>query len=111
MKKILTAGLALSATMLTPIAAAAETEVQFWHAFTGRLGELVKAQVEEFNASQDQYTVVESHKGNYSETLNAGIAAFRAGEQPHILMVFEVGTATMMAAEGATKPLRTISTI
>jgi sn-glycerol 3-phosphate transport system substrate-binding protein len=48
---------------------------------------------------------VQSHKGNYSETLNAGIAAFRAGEQPHILMVFEVGTATMMAAEGAIKPV------
>ena len=77
-------------TALSPVAAMAQTEVQFWHAFTGRLGELVKAQVEEFNASQDEFVVVESHKGNYSETLNAGIAAFRAGEQPHILMVFEV---------------------
>ncbi|KKK62909.1 hypothetical protein LCGC14_2999620, partial [marine sediment metagenome] len=51
------------------------------------------------------YTVTASHKGNYSETLNAGIAAFRAGEQPDILMVFEVGTATMMAAQGAIKPV------
>jgi sn-glycerol 3-phosphate transport system substrate-binding protein len=92
-------------TALSPVAAMAQTEVQFWHAFTGRLGELVKAQVEEFNASQDEFVVVESHKGNYSETLNAGIAAFRAGEQPHILMVFEVGTATMMSAEGAIKPV------
>ena len=105
MKKTLIAGLALGSTVLTPIAVSAQTEIQFWHAFTGRLGELVAAQVEEFNASQDDYTVVQSHKGNYSETLNAGIAAFRAGEQPHILMVFEVGTATMMAAEGATKPV------
>ncbi|MEM6657054.1 MAG: sn-glycerol-3-phosphate ABC transporter substrate-binding protein UgpB [Pseudomonadota bacterium] len=92
-------------TALSPVAAMAQTEVQFWHAFTGRLGELVKAQVEEFNASQDEFVVVESHKGNYSETLNAGIAAFRAGEQPHILMVFEVGTATMMSAEGAIRPV------
>ena len=44
-------------------------------------------------------TRLSRHKGNYSETLNAGIAAFRAQEQPHILMVFEVGTATMMAAQ------------
>ena len=78
---------------------------QFWHAFTGRLGELVAAQVEDFNASQDTYTVTATHKGNYSETLNAGIAAFRAGEQPHVLMVFEVGTATMMAAGGAVRPV------
>ncbi|WP_299372984.1 sn-glycerol-3-phosphate ABC transporter substrate-binding protein UgpB [uncultured Tateyamaria sp.] len=108
MKKTLFGVLATSTALLSPLAAAAETEVQFWHAFTGRLGELVKAQVEEFNASQDAYTVVESHKGNYSETLNAGIAAFRAGEQPHILMVFEVGTATMMAAGGAIKPVHEV---
>ncbi|MEL7257679.1 MAG: sn-glycerol-3-phosphate ABC transporter substrate-binding protein UgpB [Pseudomonadota bacterium] len=105
MNKSLIAGLALSGTVLSPLAAYAQTEVQFWHAFTGRLGELVKAQVEEFNASQSDYVVVESHKGNYSETLNAGIAAFRAQEQPHILMVFEVGTATMMSAQGAIKPV------
>lgn len=83
----------------------AQTEIEFWHAFTGRLGELVAEQVETFNASQSDYTVVATHKGNYSETLNAGIAAFRAGEQPDILMVFEVGTATMMAASGAIKPV------
>ncbi len=105
MKKTLLGALAASTALLSPAMATAETEIQFWHAFTGRLGELVKAQVEDFNASQDTYTVVESHKGNYSETLNAGIAAFRAGEQPHILMVFEVGTATMMSAGGATKPV------
>ncbi|NOD97143.1 sn-glycerol-3-phosphate ABC transporter substrate-binding protein UgpB [Ruegeria sp. HKCCD6228] len=104
MKKNLLGALAIT-TALSPLAAMAQTEVQFWHAFTGRLGELVKGQVEEFNASQDEFVVVESHKGNYSETLNAGIAAFRAGEQPHILMVFEVGTATMMSAKGAIKPV------
>lgn len=86
-------------------ASANAAEIQFWHAFTGRLGELVAEQVKTFNESQDEHTVVASHKGNYSETLNAGIAAFRAGEQPHVLMVFEVGTATMMSAKGATKPV------
>ena len=85
--------------------ATAATEIQWWHAFTGRLGDLLAEQVEKFNASQSDYVVVASHKGNYSETLNAGIAAFRAGEQPHILQVFEVGTATMMAAKGAIRPV------
>lgn len=104
MKKLLM-GL-LTGTMMMPTAMAmAETEVQFWHAFTGRLGELVAEQVETFNGSQSDYKIVASHKGNYSETLNAGIAAFRASEQPHILMVFEVGTATMMGAKGAIKPV------
>ena len=105
MKKFLLGAIAAGTTALSPIVASAQTEVQFWHAFTGRLGELVAAQIEEFNASQSDYTVVGTHKGNYSETLNAGIAAFRAGEQPHVLMVFEVGTATMMGAKGAIKPV------
>lgn len=105
MKNITVGAMIAASTMLSPIAAFAQTEVQFWHAFTGRLGELVATQVEDFNASQSDYTVIANHKGNYSETLNAGIAAFRSGEQPHILMVFEVGTATMMSASGAIRPV------
>tara|TARA_R110002072_G_scaffold64043_1_gene158767 strand:- start:2659 stop:3969 length:1311 start_codon:yes stop_codon:yes gene_type:complete len=97
--------LASASTIVLAVPVAAQTEVEFWHAFTGRLGELVAEQVETFNASQSDYAVTATHKGNYSETLNAGIAAFRAGEQPDILMVFEVGTATMMAAAGAIKPV------
>ncbi|WP_299694999.1 sn-glycerol-3-phosphate ABC transporter substrate-binding protein UgpB [uncultured Tateyamaria sp.] len=103
--KLSTSFIAATAMLGATQAAYAQTEVQFWHAFTGRLGELVAEQVDTFNASQSDYTVVQTHKGNYSETLNAGIAAFRAGEQPHILMVFEVGTATMMAAQGAVRPV------
>ena len=105
MKHKLFAGAAVAASLaLQPIAASAATEIQWWHAFTGRLGDILAKQVETFNASQSDYTVVGSHKGNYSETLNAGIAAFRAGQQPHILMVYEAGTATMMKAKGAIKP-------
>ncbi len=103
-KNMLRAG-TLAAVTLWAGAAAAATEIQWWHAFTGRLGDLLAEQVEKFNASQSDFVVVATHKGNYSEALNAGIAAFRAGEQPHILMVFEVGTATMMSAKGAIKPV------
>jgi len=95
--------LAGSVLISSPVIAA--TQIDFWHAFSGRLGELLQEQVNSFNASQSDYEVVATSKGNYSETLNAGIAAFRAGEQPDILQVFEVGTATMMAATGAIKPV------
>jgi len=105
MKKNLLRGILAGSLLASSSVALAQTEVQFWHAFTGRLGELVAEQIETFNLSQSEYKVVGSHKGNYSETLNAGIAAFRAKEQPHILMVFEVGTATMMGAKGAVKPI------
>ena len=85
--------------------ALAETEIQWWHALTGANNEVVNKLASDFNASQKDYKVVPSYKGSYAETMNAGIAAFRAGNAPHILQVFEVGTATMMAATGAIKPV------
>ncbi len=83
----------------------AQTEIQWWHAMGGANGERVDKIAADFNASQSDYVVVPSYKGNYTETMTAAIAAFRAGEQPDIVQVFEVGTATMMAAEGAVYPI------
>src|SRR3954464_15533348 len=72
---------------------------------TGGNNDVVVKLAEEFNASQSEYKVVPVYKGQYADTMNAGIAAFRAGNPPAILQVFEVGTATMMAAKGAVKPV------
>ena len=58
-----------------------------------------------FNASQKEYKVVPTYKGTYDESMTAAIAAFRAGNAPHIQQVFEVGTATMMASKGAIVPV------
>jgi sn-glycerol 3-phosphate transport system substrate-binding protein len=85
--------------------AQAVTEIQWWFAHGGRLGEKVQSIVADFNRLQNQYKVVATYKGNYSDTMMAGIAAFRAKTPPHILQVFEVGTASMMAAKGAIKPV------
>lgn len=85
--------------------ASAQTEIQWWHAMGGALGEWVDDLAQGFNDSQDEYVVVPTYKGTYPETMTAAIAAFRSGEQPHIVQVFEVGTATMMAAEGAVYPV------
>ena len=85
--------------------AQAQTEVQWWHAMGGALGEKVNGIADGFNASQSDYKVTPVYKGNYTETMTGAIAAFRAGEHPHIVQVFEVGTATMMAAKGAIVPV------
>jgi sn-glycerol 3-phosphate transport system substrate-binding protein len=85
--------------------AQAATEIQWWHAMGGRNGEKVNEIAGKFNASQSEYKVVPVYKGNYTETMTAAIAAFRAHQQPHIVQVFEVGTATMMAAKGAVYPV------
>src|ERR1700751_5120625 len=81
------------------------TEIQWWHAMSGPNNDVVVKLANDFNASQSDYKIVLAFKGQYADTLNAGISAFRAGNAPGIIQVFEVGTATMMAAKGAIKPV------
>ncbi len=83
----------------------AQTEIQFWHSMGGALGDKVSELAGKFNDSQKDYKVVATYKGGYPESMTAAIAAYRAGNAPHILQVFEVGTATMMAAKGAIVPV------
>jgi len=83
----------------------AQVEIQWWHAMGGALGEWVNDLAKDFNASQKDYKIVPTFKGTYAESMTAGIAAFRSGNAPHILQVFEVGTATMMASKGAIVPV------
>lgn len=92
--------LAVSTTL-----ASAQTEIQWWHAMGGELGAKLEEIVTGYNESQSDYRVIPSYKGTYPETMTAAIAAFRAREQPAIVQVFEVGTGTMMAAEGAVYPV------
>ncbi|WP_457811781.1 sn-glycerol-3-phosphate ABC transporter substrate-binding protein UgpB [Sinorhizobium meliloti] len=84
--------------------AQAATELQWWHAMTGANNEMIEELTKEFNESQSTYKVVPVFKGTYPETLNAGIAAFRSKQPPAIIQVFDAGSGTMMAAEGAIVP-------
>jgi sn-glycerol 3-phosphate transport system substrate-binding protein len=99
------AGIAATLTLFTTTSAFAVTQITWWHAMTGANAEVVAKITKDFNASQKDYEVVPVFKGTYPEALNAGIAAFRAGQAPDILQVFDVGTGVMMAAEGAVKPV------
>src|SRR5438270_12198308 len=85
--------------------AQAQTEITFWHSMAGALGDKVNELATNFNKSQTQYKVVPSFKGTYPESMTAAIASYRAGNAPHILQVFEVGTGTMMSAKGAIVPV------
>ena len=104
------AALAVCALAL-PLASQAQTEIQWWHAMGGPLGEWVNDLAKDFNASQKDYKVTPTYKGTYDESMTGAIAAFRAGNAPHILQVYEVGTATMMAAKGAIKPVGEVMTL
>lgn len=101
--KTLAMASALAATLFTP--AFAQTEIQWWHSMTAVNGEWVNDLARQFNESQKEFKIVPTYKGQYDESMTAAVAAFRAGNAPHILQVFEVGTATMMASKGAIVPV------
>src|SRR5881392_101327 len=100
-------GLAASVTVALALAtpAYAVTEIQWWHAMTGANNDRVNALAKRFNESQNDYKVTAVFKGSYPEAMAAAIAAYRSGNAPVLLQVFEVGTATMMSAKGAIKPV------
>ncbi|MGP9813985.1 sn-glycerol-3-phosphate ABC transporter substrate-binding protein UgpB [Rhodopseudomonas sp. NSM] len=100
----------ISAIVLLVIAvgnapARAATEIAWWHAMSGQLGRQLEKLAADFNASQTDYRVVPTYKGNYTETVTASIFAFRSSSQPAIVQVNEIATATMMAAKGAVYPV------
>ena len=99
--------LALSAAIALSVCAPAQAqqvEIQWWHSMSAALGDWVNDLAKQYNASQTAYKIVPTYKGSYDESMTAGIAAFRSGNAPHVLQVFEVGTATMMASKAPPYP-------
>ncbi len=96
---------ALALASAFAVSAQAQTEIQWWHSMTAVNGEVVNDLAKNFNASQSKYKIVPTFKGTYDESFTAAVAAHRAGNAPHILQVFEVGTATMMASKGVSVPV------
>jgi sn-glycerol 3-phosphate transport system substrate-binding protein len=98
--------LAMAATAVASASPAfAVTDIMLWHAMSGELGRQLEKLARDFNASQSEYRIVPSYKGNYTETVTASIFAFRSRSQPAIVQVNEIATATMTAAKGATYPV------
>lgn len=95
----------LLAVAFAGTASAQKVEIEFWHGLSAPLGDLLEGFVDDYNTSQDDYQINASYKGSYADTMVAAIAASRAGNAPHIVQMFEVGTATMMAAGPAIKPV------
>ncbi|MEO1424364.1 MAG: hypothetical protein AAFV09_14495, partial [Pseudomonadota bacterium] len=101
---------AVVAAITVSAAHAEPVKIEFWHAMGGALGETVNEIATRFNASQGDYELTPVFKGSYEETLTATIAAFRAGEQPNIVQVFDAGAATIIGAPGAVIPAEDLIT-
>ena len=102
--------LSAAASAVFAVSAAAQTEIVLWHAMGGQLGETTNSLAEQFNESQSEYVITPVYKGGYEDTLTATIAAFRAGEQPNIVQVFDAGAATIIGAQGAVIPAEDLFT-
>ena len=103
--RILTAAAVAVGLTAASTAAWSATEIRWWHAHSGRLGEVVDQIAKNYNASQSTYKIVATYKGGYEDTMTAGIAAFRAKKQPHIIQIFDAGAATFINAPGALYPV------
>ena len=97
--------LVLSLAFAAAAPAHAVTEIPWWHSMTAANNDWVNDLANQFNASQKDYKIVPVFKGEYDVSMTAAVAAFRAGQAPALLQVFEVGTATMMASKGAIVPV------
>jgi sn-glycerol 3-phosphate transport system substrate-binding protein len=99
----------LGATAAVALGAAATAEartaIEMWIGLTGPAQELLIQFGEEFNAMQDRYQVTVAFKGQYPEQRAAAIAAYRAGNPPHIMQMFDAGTGDMFAARDAIVPV------
>lgn len=96
------------ALLLPALPARAATELILWHAMPGKLGLWIDDLATGFNARQNEYVVRPQYKGGYPETMAAALAAAKTGNPPHMVQVFEVGTATMMAARDLIKPVHEV---
>ena len=82
-----------------------KVRITVWHAMSAALGEELNKLVTAFNASQSGIEVTPLFKGAYKDLLTSVVAAWRAGQAPHIAQVFEVGTETMLSSGPVIKPV------
>lgn len=85
------------APFVPPSTAQGPVKITLWHAMGGaRYDAITKDIATGFNKANPGATLEPLFTGSYAETVTKAIAAVRAGNPPHIVQVFEVGTQTML---------------
>lgn len=74
----------------------------------GALAVALNQQIDAFEKENPEYHIVNDFKGDYPTLLTSLVAAYRAGEQPAIAQVYEIGTALMMSEREAIIPVQTL---
>jgi len=96
---------ALCFLLIWPLCGFAKTVIPFWHAFAGGLGKTLIKVCDDFNHSQSEYEIKPIYKGSYQDVLTSFVSAFKAGKQPPLVHVYEVGSALMLYPSGVIKPV------
>jgi sn-glycerol 3-phosphate transport system substrate-binding protein len=78
------------------VVAQEKTQITLWHAMSGTRELLIQRMVDDFNLTHPGIEVAVEYKGSYRDTLNAAQAAAVAGDAPHVLHSFEVGTQQLL---------------
>ncbi len=105
-RRLLLAAAAVVGLATAPaLAQQARTPITMWIGVTGPAQEEIMRYAQEFNASQTQFEAKVEFRGQYPEQRAAAFAAFRAGNPPHIMQMFDAGTGDMFALPRATIPV------
>jgi len=74
----------------------AKVKVQFWHAMSGWRIELLADMAKDFMKTHPDIEVEVQYTGSYRDTFNKLIAAVKAGNAPHIVQIYDIGTQAMI---------------
>ena len=91
-------GLAIVSFLAGP-AAADKVKIDFWYGNSGDISKRVQEVCQHFNESQADYEAVCTSQGSYYAAVQNTIAAYRAGKQPTVVQVFDVGTLDLMLSD------------
>ena len=72
------------------------TEVVFWHAMGGPLGDALQLLVNEFNDTHPEIFIKAINMGNYTALSQKLMASIQTGNQPNIAQSYEAWTANMI---------------
>jgi len=77
----------IASSLLVSQMAQAKTTVEFWYSGGTKPQIMMKKLIKEFNQSQDQYTIVPSLQGNYTETYQKLQAGLASGTAPALTLL------------------------
>ena len=77
----------------------ADTEIVFWHALGGPLGDALNEMIYDFNREHPDISIKAISMGNYQALSQKLMASIQAGNQPDIAQVFESWTANLVQGD------------